>query len=120
MRSRTTAETGALIERQARAFFEERGLRFVAANFRTRFGELDLVMEDGETLVFVEVRYRRGDSHGGALASVTTHKQQRLLKAAAQFLAQHGAAHRMVRFDIVGVTGTAAPQWLRDAFREAS
>lgn len=53
MRSRTTAETGALIERQARAFLEERGLRFVAANFRTRFGELDLVMEDGETLVFV-------------------------------------------------------------------
>lgn len=116
MKRRTTTERGADVERQVRAFLEEKGLRFLAANFRTRFGELDLVMEDGAALVFVEVRFRRNNDYGGALASVTKRKQQRLLLAAAQFLAQHGLTHRHTRFDIVGVTGTATPEWLRGAF----
>ena len=59
---------GARREAQARAHLEAQGLRFRAANVRYRFGELDLVMDAGEMLVFVEVRYRRSGSHGGALA----------------------------------------------------
>jgi putative endonuclease len=113
-----TTDRGAKAEARARRHLEKQGLRCLASNFRTRWGELDLVMEQGRQLVFVEVRYRRNTHFGGAIASVTAAKQARLIKAASQFLDQHRLGHRPVRFDIVAIDGAAAElEWLVDAFR---
>lgn len=97
------------------------GLRAVAANANYRLGELDLVMLDNDTLVFVEVRYRRDDRFGGGAASVDFRKQRKLVRAAQLFLQRHPRyADGPCRFDVVEAKGDpAAPQlnWLRAAFR---
>jgi putative endonuclease len=101
-------------EAQALRHLQAAGLKLRAANVRYRFGELDLVMDEGETLVFVEVRYRRGGSHGGALESVGAAKRQRLWKAAQAFLAATPAlARRPCRFDLVAIEGDSGLNWLR-------
>ena len=74
-------QTGDAWELKARRWLEGKGLRFVAANVRGRGGEIDLIMKDGQTIVFVEVRYRQSSRFGGAAASVTLAKQ---LKCASQ------------------------------------
>ena len=101
----------------ARRYLEREGLTFVAANVACRTGEIDLIMRDQQTWVFVEVRYRRDARYGGALASVTRNKQQKLLRAAALWLAQRGGSFETVncRFDIIAITGTAL-EWLPNAF----
>jgi putative endonuclease len=77
-------------------------------------------MTEGECLVIVEVRYRRGKSHGGALSSVTRTKQRRILQATRHLLQRHPALQRRpLRFDVVALTGAAGAvtvQWLRNAF----
>lgn len=118
----TTARTrGAEVEAAARDFLLARGLRPVAANASWRFGELDLVMLDGDTLVFVEVRYRRSARFGGGVASIDAGKRRRLVKAAQAFLSAHRRhSESPCRFDVVDASGDpAAPafDWLRDAFR---
>jgi putative endonuclease len=108
------ATEGQRREAQARRHLEAAGLKLRAANVRYRFGELDLVMDEGETLVFVEVRYRRAGSHGGAIESVGAAKRQRLWKAAQAFLAaQPALSRRPCRFDLVAIEGEARLQWLR-------
>lgn len=101
-------------EAQALRHLQAAGLKLRASNVRYRFGELDLVMDEGETLVFVEVRYRRGASHGGALGSVGAAKRQRLWKAAQAYLAaQPALARRPCRFDLVAIEGEDGLHWLR-------
>lgn len=108
---------GAEQEQRARRYLERAGLRWVASNVTYRGGELDLIMPDGACWVFVEVRYRRDARYGGALASVTRLKRQKLLRAAALWLAQRGDSFETVdcRFDIIAITGTAL-EWLPNAF----
>ncbi|QXB59538.1 YraN family protein [Pantoea agglomerans] len=110
-------QTGARHEEDARRYLEQAGLIWVASNVHFRNGELDLIMRDGHCWVFVEVRYRRDARYGGALASVTRNKQQKLLRAAALWLAQRGGSFETVycRFDIIAITGTAL-EWLPNAF----
>lgn len=112
---------GAAVEAAARVYLKRAGLRDVAANANYRFGELDLVMLDGPTLVFVEVRYRRDARFGGGAASVDVHKRRKLVQAAYAFLAHHPAhADAPCRFDVVDADGDPdAPRldWIRDAFR---
>ncbi len=112
---------GAAVEAAARAHLRRAGLRDIAANANYRFGELDLVMLDGDTLVFVEVRYRRDARFGGGAASVDVHKRRKLVHAALAFLAHHPKfADAACRFDVVEADGdSASPRlnWLKDAFR---
>lgn len=112
---------GAHIEALAREFLLRQGLTPVAANANYRGGELDLVMRDGDTLVFVEVRYRRGSGFGGGAASVDANKRRKLVHAAGLFLAAHREhARAPCRFDVIDASGdpeTPAFDWLRDAFR---
>lgn len=105
---------GAAGEAQALAYLQAQGLKAVGSNFRCKAGEIDLVMQDGETLVFVEVRKRASRSHGGAAASVTPHKQARLIRAA-QFYLQRHRFPPACRFDVVAIDGERI-EWLRDAF----
>lgn len=113
-------EVGARFEQRALDRLEQAGLKRVERNFRTRFGELDLVMRDGNTLVFVEVRYRRYADFGGGAASVGTAKRARLARAAQAFLQAHPSlASLPCRFDVVAFDGDAdAPHcdWRRAAF----
>jgi len=112
-------QTGDAWELNARRWLEGKGLRFVAANVRGRGGEIDLIMKDGQTIVFVEVRYRQSSRFGGAAASVTLAKQQKLLQTALLWLARHNGSFDTVdcRFDVVAFTGNAI-DWLKNAFGE--
>ena len=95
-----------------------RGWQPVARNVRCRAGEIDLVMRDGDTLVFVEVRHRRRTEFGGAAASVDAAKRQRLLKAAQWWLlGRYGQrAWPVCRFDVVAFDADDRMQWLPGAF----
>ena len=116
-----TRARGAPIEAAARDHLLVAGLRALAANAQARHGEIDLVMRDGDTVVFVEVRYRRSAAFGGGFASVDAGKRRRLVLAAQQFLATHRTLRDApCRFDVVDASGDpAAPTlvWMRDAFR---
>ncbi|HEU0276936.1 MAG TPA: YraN family protein [Rhodanobacteraceae bacterium] len=116
----STAGIGAHFEHAALRQLERAGLTRVDSNFRTRFGEIDLVMRDRDTLVFVEVRYRRDPRFGGGAASVGAAKQRRLTRAAQGFLATRPELARLpCRFDVVAFDGDAdAPRcdWRRNAF----
>lgn len=102
-------------EALAAVFLQRQGLAITARNYRCRFGEIDLIAREGETLVFVEVRSRASDSHGGAAASITAAKQTRLLKAARHYLATL-SAEPPCRFDAVLLTGDPPKiEWLRNA-----
>ena len=81
------AANGADAESLAAEFLVAKGLTIVARNVRNRFGEIDLIARDGDTLVFVEVRLRRGQAFGGAAASITAAKQAKLVAAARIYLA---------------------------------
>ncbi|MCW0404091.1 YraN family protein [Xanthomonas sacchari] len=110
---------GNAVEAAARAELECAGLRLIAANVAFRGGELDLVMQQAQSLVFVEVRYRRSAAFGGGAASVDLRKRRRLLLAAQLFLAAHPQyANWPCRFDVVEAEGDPPRlTWLRDAFR---
>lgn len=108
---------GADAERVAAAYLRGRGLRLVTRNFRCRVGEIDLIMHDGDTLVFVEVRQRSSDAFGGAAASITATKRRRLLAAAHVYLSR-SLRLPPCRFDAVLLAGSGEPDWIRDAFRE--
>ena len=110
-----TALLGQTAESRAAAFLKAQGLTLVARNWRCRFGEIDLVMQDGATLVFVEVRLRSRSDFGGAAASVTPAKQKKLLAAARQYLASLRTLPPC-RFDVVALSGSGAPEWVRNAF----
>jgi putative endonuclease len=104
-------------EALARALLERHGLVLVASNYRTRRGELDLVMREADTLVFVEVRYRKSKAYGSPAESVDARKRGRLVRTALHFLQRH--PHASARFDVVAITPSADGEridWIRDAF----
>lgn len=96
-------------------------MRLIARNLRCRLGEIDLVMLDAQTLVFVEVRRRNHARYGSAADSITRHKQLRLVRAARYFLPRLSARLRLpavpaCRFDVVLENGTTSPVWILQAF----
>ncbi|HYD97491.1 MAG TPA: YraN family protein [Noviherbaspirillum sp.] len=109
---------GDAAEDRALSWLQRQGLRAVERNFRCKGGEIDLVMQDGDTLVFVEVRQRADRNFGGAAASVTPRKQARLVLAAQTFL-QRYRNPPPCRFDVIAIDGSAsdgsALEWLKNA-----
>lgn len=114
-RARRDPASGARAEAIAAAYLERRGLQVVARNFRTRFGEIDIVARDGDSLVFVEVRLRQSAAFGGAAESITTAKRARLVAAAQGYLATLGR-EPPCRFDALLLDDAAgnAIEWQRD------
>ncbi len=102
-------------EQRALAHLTSQGLRLVESNFSCKCGEIDLILRDGDALVFVEVRQREGWSHGGAAASVTPAKIRRLVRAA-QFYLQRLPKLPPCRIDVVAFDGERL-DWLRDAIQ---
>jgi putative endonuclease len=107
----STTVLGRAAEDRALAWLQKQGLVLVERNVRSRRGEIDLVMRDGDVLVFVEVRQRRSTSHGGAAASIGPAKQARLWHAAELYLMRQGCA-KACRFDAVCIDGESL-QWLK-------
>ena len=97
---RSPASPGARAEALAADFLVRHGLTIVTRNFRTRFGEIDLIARDGRTLVFVEVRLRSSTRFGGAVESITAAKRARLVNAAREYIARTGG-EPTCRFDAV-------------------
>lgn len=107
---------GVATEQRARLYLQSKGLTFLEANYRCRYGEIDLILKDKSTLVFVEVRYRANQDFGGAAASITSQKQQKILRTAQYYLQEHG--DQACRFDVVAFGGNAAEkmEWISNAF----
>ena len=96
---------GTLGEHHARLRLEAAGLTFIAANWRQVSGEIDLIMRDGDTIVMVEVKVRRGDRAGQAEESISSAKSNRLLKTGEWFMAEHPDISDLPwRIDLVAVT----------------
>ncbi|WP_447926200.1 YraN family protein [Vreelandella sp. EE27] len=100
----TARKRGAAIEQLAAQWLQRQGLTLVTANHHVKGGELDLVMMDQDTLVFVEVKHRTSLRNGHPLETVTPLKQRRLIRAASLYLARH-AVSTPCRFDILAMTG---------------
>lgn len=107
---------GNAAETLAERYLQARQLKLVEKNFRCPYGEIDLIMQDGKTLVFVEVRMRSSASFGGAAMSVTPAKQEKLKRSAQRYMQLHG--EQACRFDVVlmHAIDVNAVEWLKNAF----
>ena len=111
-------EIGFKYENVAKEYLILQGLVFVESNFYTKFGEIDLIFfeKSSQTLVFVEVKYRRNDFFGSAIEMVTEEKQNRILASSQVYLLKKNW-DRNVRYDIIGVSkGSGNIEWLKNAF----
>ncbi|MEY2342761.1 YraN family protein [Acidithiobacillus sp. IBUN Pt1247-S3] len=116
-----TQQVGQWHEQRAQSLLQERGMRLLQRNFRCRSGEIDLIAQDREHLVFIEVRSRSHDRQGTAAASIGPRKQQRIIRAAQVFLLRYSQYQSWpCRFDVVSFDGEAAGEWIRDAFQVPS
>jgi putative endonuclease len=114
-------ERGAAAEQLAAEYLCARGIKILARNLRCKAGELDLVGLEGDVLIIVEVRRRECAEFGGAVGSVTSVKQRRILRATRFFLQRERNWRGLaLRFDVFAVQGTPSAQritWIKDAFR---
>ncbi|MEM9301181.1 MAG: YraN family protein [Pseudomonadota bacterium] len=111
--------SGARWERSAERHLAAAGLAPVARNYRCRFGEIDLIMRDGDILVFVEVRFRQRSAYGSGAETIGPAKIGRIARTARQFLGDHPQfADLPCRFDVVSVSGRWKPNhdWITNAF----
>lgn len=108
-------EQGVRGEEIALAYLTEKGMRELARRFRRGDGEIDLVMADGETVVFVEVKYRPLGRRGDGLMAVTLSKQRRMVHTAQAYLVEHHLLDRLARFDVVEITADG-PLHIPNAF----
>ncbi len=125
MKSPTQA-AGDAAEKSAKKFLKKQGLKFITSNYRTRYGEIDLIMQQQDTLVFIEVRLRNNPHYGTGADSVTRHKQGRIIHAARQYLQQEVAQPspwQSYRFDVVSMASRdsmsaeeTSIDWIPDAF----
>lgn len=114
-------QIGDRYEALVKRYLCSQGLRFITQNFTTRFGELDLIMQDNSCLVFVEVKYRKSEHYGQAAEFVDRKKINRLLRTANIWLKQQGlSAHTTeFRFDVVGVHNNGQDiNWIKNAITE--
>lgn len=103
-------------EHAAAVYLQHKGLVLIETRYRCRWGEIDLILKEGDTLVFTEVKLRRSKSFGGTAYSVDRRKQERIVATARHYLA--GKKEMPCRFDVVLLERLEPPQleWIRDAF----
>lgn len=121
----TTREQGEHTENLACEYLENKGFKLVGRNFHCRFGEIDLIMQDNDYIVFVEVRYRRSNNFGSGAETITASKQSKLIKTASAYLQQHAKLNQHpARFDVVSISGSVETSniknvdfdWIENAF----
>ena len=114
-------DKGTQVEIAVCDYLQKQGLRLITRNYHCRGGEIDLIMQEGMTLVFVEVRFRRRSHFGSAIESVDRHKQLRLIRTAETYLQQYKGHYESCRFDVVGVGPSPnglKMQWIPNAFEQ--
>jgi putative endonuclease len=111
-------QQGAAAEQQALEYLSRHGFELVTRNFRCKAGEIDLIMQDRDTLVFVEVRFRQSNDFGSALESINSNKQRRLLAAAKLYL-QKQPFDQPCRFDVIAINGRGKKRitWIKNAIQ---
>jgi putative endonuclease len=112
-------KAGAQAEQTAAQYLQRQGLRLLQSNYRCRFGEIDLILKDHDSLVFVEVRLRSRSDFGGAAASIDARKQHKLILAAQHYLSSVTPTPPC-RFDAVllsSAEGGEGIEWLKNAFQ---
>ena len=114
---------GQKAEGLAAKLLQKKGYRIIGRNVRLPGGELDMVAQLDEVVVFVEVKARRTELHGGALHAVSGEKEHRLIKLAAQYRSQHDLGQQSCRFDVIlcqeTPDGTLAIDHIENAFEVA-
>ena len=104
----------------AQKFLRKKGLKIIDENYRTRWGELDIIARDGKTLVFVEVKTRTQKIFGSPLQAVTADKQRRLIRMAKTYLVEKNLNDVPARFDVIGISllNDRPPEidWIPNAF----
>lgn len=103
-------------EQLACQYLLKKGLQVVEKNFRCKYGELDLIMRDQKTLVFIEVRFRKSNKYGGALESITPKKQFRII-AATQYYLLLNKINSPIRFDVITMSNDTDINWIKNAFQ---
>ncbi len=116
----TTRAIGQETEALACRYLQAQGLRLLVRNFSVPQGEIDLIMQDRQSLVFIEVRYRRNNNFGSGAETVTHSKQRKLLASAAGYLQRNPQqANQPARFDVVSIhmeNNQALINWIKNAF----
>ena len=120
-KSSSTRQDGQKYEEMAAKYLKKHGLKLAHKNFHARGGEIDIIMTDGDILVFVEVRYRQTERHGKAVETVGSAKQKRLIHTATTYLCKHyGNTWPSCRFDVIGLSrdfmGNLTYDWVKNAF----
>lgn len=114
------AKIGQLAEQQACDFLTQQGLQLIERNYHCRNGEIDLIMQDNQDIIFVEVRVRNNPRYGNAIESVDYRKQKKMIKTATYYLYQQKWLNKVnCRFDVIGISYTqakAAINWIKNAF----
>ncbi|MCW8194351.1 YraN family protein [Proteobacteria bacterium 005FR1] len=114
---RSAGKSGECAERHAEDYLIARGLRLRERNYRCKGGEIDLIMADGSTCVFVEVRYRKQQRFGSPAETVDWGKQSKLRRAAEHFLQASGLTDKLpCRFDVISIAGDRSIEWIKNAF----
>lgn len=109
--------SGERAEARAEVFLVQHGLVKHAKNYRCKLGEIDLIMQHADTLVFIEVRLRTHQAFANAAESVTIRKQQKIIKAAQHYLQEHQLTDKAIcRFDVIAFSDNCEPEWIKDAF----
>lgn len=119
--SPSNKHVGSAAEEVAYQYLIKQGLKPIVRNYACKLGEIDLIMEDARSLVFVEVRYRKQITYGSPFESVNFSKQQKLIKTAKHYLQkQRSYCTQACRFDVVAIVKQAESynvDWLKDAFQ---
>lgn len=113
---RTNKNKGNQAEQEACRFLQKQGLKLIEKNFHCRRGEIDLIMLDKDQIVFVEVRYRKNNTHGSALDTVNQSKINKIISTANHYIMHH-QLDQPTRFDVIGFDTTLEPKWIQNAFQ---
>lgn len=121
--AKKSIDIGQQAEQQALNFLQQQGLTLITRNYHCRRGEIDLIMNDQQTLVFIEVRYRKGSRFGSSAESVTATKQQKIISAAQHYLLHKVTSQQPAcRFDVMAIYPSGSDQsslqfdWIKSAF----
>ncbi|MDO1510996.1 MULTISPECIES: YraN family protein [unclassified Neisseria] len=106
--------SGAAGEDAALVFLQKQGCKLLARNWHCPYGEIDLIVKNGSMILFVEVKYRRHGSFGGAVYSITPSKLLKLQRSAEHYLQQNSLNHVPCRLDAVLIQGKEAPYWVQN------
>lgn len=109
-------QIGQEAEKIACDYLLQQGLQFITQNYRDKQGEIDLIMRDNTTMIFVEVRSKQSDIYGSPIESITPHKQQKIARTALSYLQKQKLLHQIdCRFDIIGIHDHQI-EWIQNAF----